>query len=127
MKRLFGNYTVASNKMPYKKHTEEYVRKVLLMWDELIDATYTTISGKVKKLFTQKEVVEIIEVESGVKVSVRTVKNWKKGNGLKRGQGIGQERGGYFNRNQQETIKNEEEEEEEDIYDILGINNKKSP
>ena len=113
LKRLFGNYTVASNKMPYKKHTEEYVREVLLMWDELIDATYTTISGEVKKLFTQKEVVEIIEVESGVKVSVRTVKNWKKGNGLKRGQGIGQERGGYFNRNQQETIKNEEEEEDE--------------
>ena len=74
------------------------------MWDELIDVRYTKPSGKVKKLYTQKEVVEIIEVKTGVKVSVRTVLNWKKGNGLNRGQGIGQERGGYFKRNQQETI-----------------------
>jgi hypothetical protein len=58
------------------RYTEEYVRNVLWCWDWLTTKTYETTNGKVKKVFTQAEVVEAIKVASGVKISVKTIRKW---------------------------------------------------
>jgi len=78
--------------MPYFNRSEEYVKSVLECWNDL---TSRRSGKKNKKLFTQVEVADFIEELYGEKISVRTIKNWNKGVGLDRGQGVGQERGDY--------------------------------
>jgi hypothetical protein len=75
--------------MPYKEHTDEFVKNAVRIWN-LYYSKY-----HVDYKLTQQELVKLISKYYNTPVSVKTVKEWVKGNRLERGFGIGMPRGGY--------------------------------